>query len=221
MTSKARWLRERMSIDPDAPVQAGERSPRSRVIDSAPRQKHAAEHDDDRADASSPHASPTDDETNAPRPPGSEPDDSGSGAAATSDTSADASPDTASGATAEPTTTPDPSRPRSTSRRPSGRRSGRDRVEWETAIDDPAISVDGNGYRSFYVSDQVFARFRAAIYWTARRPDVDDVPDNMSVGIQDYMDSIASDLERRFNGKGVFPPTPDQVRAHRKRQNRA
>lgn len=89
--------------------------------------------------------------------------------------------------------------------------------EWTTALDDPAIRPGQHGYRSFYVDDTVFARFRSAIYWTARRPDARGVPDNMSVGVEAYMEELASDLERRYNEGAVFAPTPDQIRAQRRR----
>jgi len=95
---------------------------------------------------------------------------------------------------------------------------GKNDPAWETALDDPAIDAERNGYRSFYVSDAVFARFRAAVYWTARRPDASGVPDNMSAGVEAYMEEVAADLERRYNDGAVFRPTPDQLRAHRKRQ---
>src|SRR3954454_2916203 len=44
----------------------------------------------------------------------------------------------------------------------------------QTALDDPGILAGRMGYRSFYVEDSVFARFRAAIYWLSRREDVED-----------------------------------------------
>ena len=64
----------------------------------------------------------------------------------------------------------------------------------------------------------MFARFRAAVYWTARRPDATDVPDNMSTGVEAYMEEVAADLERRYNDGAVFRATPDQLRAHRRRE---
>jgi hypothetical protein len=88
-----------------------------------------------------------------------------------------------------------------------------------TALDDPQILPGRSGYRSFYVEDALFARFRAAIYWSSRREDADDdVPENMSVAISDYMERTASELEKRFNGGEVFRPTPEQ-RKRRKRRN--
>ncbi|MEJ2889441.1 hypothetical protein [Actinomycetospora aeridis] len=155
MTSKARELRRRMSIDPDAPEPAPRpaRTP-PREIDETPEPE--------------------------PEPPAPEP-------------------------------TPAPTKRRR-------RTSTTDEPAWTTALDDPAIDPDRNGYRSFYVSDAVFARFRAAVYWTARRPDATDVPDNMSSGVEAYMEEVAADLERRYNDGAVFRATPDQKRAHRRRQ---
>jgi hypothetical protein len=72
------------------------------------------------------------------------------------------------------------------------------------------------GYRSFYIEDTAFARFRAAIYWLSRRPDAaDDVPDNMSVAVQEWMETTAADLERRYNAGEAFrmPPAPKKRRA--------
>jgi hypothetical protein len=88
-----------------------------------------------------------------------------------------------------------------------------------TALDDPQIVPGRSGYRSFYVEDALFARFRAAIYWSSRREDADDdVPENMSVAISDYMEHTASKLEKRFNNGEVFRLTPEQ-RKRRKRRN--
>jgi hypothetical protein len=83
-----------------------------------------------------------------------------------------------------------------------------------TALDDPGILAGRMGYRSFYVEDSVFARFRAAIYWLSRREDVEDVPENMSVAVQEWMESTAADLERRYNDGEVFrmPPPPKKRR---------
>ena len=88
----------------------------------------------------------------------------------------------------------------------------------ETALDDPAITPGRSNYRSFYVEDALFARFRAAIYWSSRREEAgDDVPENMSVAISEYMERTANDLEKRFNDGQVFRPTPEQ-RKRRKRR---
>jgi len=87
----------------------------------------------------------------------------------------------------------------------------------QTAVDDPAIKPDRNGYRSFYVSDAVFARFRAAVHWTSRRPEIADrVHDNMSVAVEEFMRETAARLESEFNDGKFFPPTPKQVRRVRK-----
>lgn len=89
-------------------------------------------------------------------------------------------------------------------------------AQWRTALDDPAILPGRNGYRSFYVSDPIFARFRAAIHWTSRRPDAAGrVPENMSAAVEEFMDRLASELEADFNGGEVFPPTPEQRRRRR------
>jgi hypothetical protein len=71
------------------------------------------------------------------------------------------------------------------------------------------------GYRSFYVEDGAFARFRAAIYWLARREDAEGVPENMSVAVQEWMVATARDLEQRYNDGQVFrmPPAPKKRRA--------
>jgi hypothetical protein len=160
VTPKARELRRRMSIDPDAP------EPVARPARTPP------------PAANPPPAEPP------PEPP------------------------------AEPEPVPEPPVRRSRTSREKDQEPA-----WETALDDPAIDAERNGYRSFYVSDAVFARFRAAVYWTARRPDATGVPDNMSSGVEAYMEEIASDLERRYNDGEVFRPTPDQLRADRRRRS--
>ncbi|WWT39760.1 hypothetical protein [Microcystis phage Mwe-JY05] len=69
------------------------------------------------------------------------------------------------------------------------------------------------GYRSFYVADPAFARYRAAIYWLARNPQAaGQAPENMSVDIEDHMIAVAEDLERRFNDGQVFPAPPPSRR---------
>jgi hypothetical protein len=86
----------------------------------------------------------------------------------------------------------------------------------KTALQDPGILAGRMGYRSFYVEDSVFARFRAAIYWLSRREDAtDDVPENMSVAVQQWMETTATDLENRYNNGKVFrmPPHPKKQRA--------
>lgn len=89
-------------------------------------------------------------------------------------------------------------------------------MQWLTALDDPAILPGRSGYRSFYISDPIFARFRAAIHWTSRRPDAAGrVPENMSAAVEEFMDRLASELETEFNDGEVFPPTPEQRRRRR------
>ena len=215
MTSKAHELRRRMSIDPDAPAPAPRRAARRPAV-TAPRERRPATHPGAglrgrrhrtprRAAAGPRHA-----DHHARRRPSRHP----KAAPTTSSTPAKDAP-------AEEKSAKDrPAKPRAGSAAARGaRRRGADAEQgWATALDDPAIDADGNGYRSFYVNDAVFARFRAAVYWTARRPDATGVPDNMSAGIAAYMEEVAADLERRYNDGAVFRPTPDQLRAHRKRQ---
>jgi hypothetical protein len=87
-----------------------------------------------------------------------------------------------------------------------------------SALDDPAIVAGRNGYRSFYVDDTVFARFRAAIYWLSRREDaLDQVSPNMSVAVEEFMRSTTESLEQQFNGGEVFRATPDQLKPSRRR----
>lgn len=96
-----------------------------------------------------------------------------------------------------------------------------DPADWESALDDPAVTAGRSSYRSFYVPDVVFARFRAAVHWSARREDADvDVPENMSVAVTREMARLADELERKFNGGHPFRPTPEQVKAARRRSPR-
>jgi hypothetical protein len=83
------------------------------------------------------------------------------------------------------------------------------------ALHGPGILPGRMGYRSFYVEDGAFARFRAAIYWLARREDAEGVPENMSVAVQEWMAATARDLEQRYNDGQVFrmPPAPKKRRA--------
>ena len=84
-----------------------------------------------------------------------------------------------------------------------------------SALEDPAITPGRKDYRSFYIEDAVFARFRAAIYWLSRREDaVDEVPENMSVAVEAWMEATATALERRFNDGNTFrmPPPPARRR---------
>jgi hypothetical protein len=54
-----------------------------------------------------------------------------------------------------------------------------------SAVDDPSITAGRKDYRSFYIEDATFARFRAAIYWLARREHAaGEVPENMSVAVE-------------------------------------
>lgn len=78
-----------------------------------------------------------------------------------------------------------------------------------SAVDDPSISPGRKDYRSFYVEDATFARFRAAIYWLARRDDAaGEVPENMSVAVETWMEETASELERRYNDGATFRMPP-------------
>jgi hypothetical protein len=81
------------------------------------------------------------------------------------------------------------------------------------ALDDPTILAGRRDYRSFYVEDATFARFRAAIYWLSRREDAaGQVPDNMSAAIEDFMAATAEDLEKRYNDGQPFRMPPGQRR---------
>jgi hypothetical protein len=85
-----------------------------------------------------------------------------------------------------------------------------------TALDDPTLLAGRKAYRSFYVDDLAFGRFRAAVYWVARRPDAaGEVPENMSVAINDAMIDLATKLEQQFNEGNIFPPTPEQRKSKR------
>jgi hypothetical protein len=84
------------------------------------------------------------------------------------------------------------------------------------ALADPDIHVGRKGYRSFYIDDEAFARFRAAIHWSSRHPDaVDEVPENMSVAVETWMLNTARDLERRYNDGEVFRMPPKTTRRPR------
>jgi hypothetical protein len=73
-------------------------------------------------------------------------------------------------------------------------------------------------YRSFYVSDEAFYRFRAAIYWSSRNPKgAGEVPENMSAAAEQWMIEVATDLERRYNDGEPFP-TPPAPRRRRRSQ---
>ena len=76
-------------------------------------------------------------------------------------------------------------------------------------------------YRSFYVNDEIFFRFRAAIFWSSRNPKaVGQVPDNMSAAVEQWMDEVATDLERRYNDDEPFPSPPPPRRQRRPRSAR-
>jgi hypothetical protein len=78
-----------------------------------------------------------------------------------------------------------------------------------SAVDDPNITPGRKDYRSFYIEDATFARFRAAIYWLARREDAaGEVPENMSVAVETWMEETASALERRYNDGETFRMPP-------------
>ena len=87
---------------------------------------------------------------------------------------------------------------------------GKERI---SALDDPTILAGRRDYRSFYVEDSAFARFRAAIYWLSRREDAAGVaPENMSVAIEGFMIATAEDLEKRYNHGQPFRMPPGQRR---------
>jgi hypothetical protein len=91
--------------------------------------------------------------------------------------------------------------------------------EWASCLDDPAILEGRANYRSFYIEDTVFARYRAAVYWCARLADaLDLVGENMSVDIQQHMAEVARALEEQFNDGAPFRPTPEQVKKPRRRR---
>ena len=78
-----------------------------------------------------------------------------------------------------------------------------------SAVDDPSITPGRKDYRSFYIEDATFARFRAAIYWLSRREDAaEEVPENMSVAVETWMQETASDLEQRYNDGETFRMPP-------------
>lgn len=85
------------------------------------------------------------------------------------------------------------------------------------ALEDPDITPGRKDYRSFYVDDAVFARFRAAIHWSSRNPAAtDEVPENMSAAAEEWMLEVATDLEQRFNEGQVFRMPPATKRRGRK-----
>lgn len=122
---------------------------------------------------------------------------------------------------AEPTE-PEPAR---TAPQPARRRAGAAKTAAPklNALEDPDCIPGEKDYRSFYVEDSAYFRFRAAIHWTSRNPDADDdVPENMTAAIEDYMITVAADLEQRFNGGEPFrmpPATKRRGRSARRRRN--
>lgn len=110
-------------------------------------------------------------------------------------------------APAEPPATTEPAAPRRTRRARAGAPAA------VNAVEDPGITAGRKDYRSFYVEDATFARFRAAIYWLSRREDAtDEVPENMSVAVEAWMAETAGTLERRFNDGEVFRMPPPSKR---------
>lgn len=78
-----------------------------------------------------------------------------------------------------------------------------------SALDDPSITPGRKDYRSFYIEDATFARFRAAIYWLARREDAaGEVPENMSVAVETWMQETAAELEQQYNEGETFRMPP-------------
>lgn len=110
--------------------------------------------------------------------------------------------------------------PRPVSRRASAAKTTAPRLN---ALEDPDCIPGEKDYRSFYVEDSAYFRFRAAIYWTSRNPAADDdVPENMTAAIEDYMITVAADLEQRFNSGEPFrmpPATKRRGRSARRRRN--
>ncbi|MDN5920658.1 MAG: hypothetical protein L0I76_37085 [Pseudonocardia sp.] len=101
---------------------------------------------------------------------------------------------------------PVPQPPRRTSVQTGGRRSTPEHV---SAVDDPRITPGRKDYRSFYIEDATFARFRAAIYWLARREDAaGEVPENMSAAVETWMQDTTTELEERYNDGETFRMPP-------------
>lgn len=108
---------------------------------------------------------------------------------------------------------PAPQPPRRTPVQTVGRRSTPAHV---SAVDDPHITPGRKDYRSFYIEDATFARFRAAIYWLARREDAaGEVPENMSAAVESWMQDTATELEERYNDGETFrmPPVSKRRRS--------
>ncbi|MEU4377140.1 hypothetical protein [Pseudonocardia alni] len=125
----------------------------------------------------------------------------------------------------DPQPEPEPAKP-ATVRRPAARRATRrpgnavaaaaPDLSWKgkTALEDPDCIPGRRYYRSQYVHDEVYFRFRAAIFWASRNPEaIGEVPQNMTAAVEAFMDELATDLEQRYNGGDVFPmPPPDRRR---------
>ncbi len=97
-----------------------------------------------------------------------------------------------------------------------------DPADWDDCLDDPTVLPGRKSFRSFYVEDTVFARFRAAVHWSSRREDAElDVPENMSVAVADFMAEKARELEDLYNGGRPFRATPEQRKAARRRTSKS
>jgi hypothetical protein len=109
-----------------------------------------------------------------------------------------------------------PSRLQTTSSTPKTRSA----VPWETALDDPSAIEGKNDYVSFYLSRRLKMRFAAAIYWSSRdRTGAGKVPLNMSNAVAEFMEQMAEELEERYNGGRVFPPTPEQIKGFKRKRS--
>lgn len=87
-----------------------------------------------------------------------------------------------------------------------------------SALEDPAYDMQAKGYHSFYVPNAIYARFRAAIHYTANRPDAEEegLAGSMSAAVTAFLQATAEDLERRFNGGEVFQMPPSTKRRTRR-----
>ena len=86
------------------------------------------------------------------------------------------------------------------------------------AVEDPECIPDRKMYRSFYVEDEAFHRFRAAIYWLSRDPRAaGEVSESMTADIERYMRDVATALEVSFNGGEVFPMPPATKRRKKRK----
>lgn len=115
-----------------------------------------------------------------------------------------------------PEPAPQPPRPAPAQTGGRGRRSPPSTPPHVSAVDDPNITPGRKDYRSFYIEDATFARFRAAIYWLARREDAaGEVPENMSAAVETWMQDTATELEERYNDGETFrmPPVSKRRRS--------